>query len=117
MKKLSLLFVALFGVSILTACSPSPSDGILDEFATCIKDVWIRVYVMDGCWHCINQEKMFGSSFNKLNVINCSSEAKRCGMIQWTPTWVLPNADQLPGVQSLEKLSEISGCELPAEDL
>jgi hypothetical protein len=53
----------------------------LDDFATCIKDAGITVYVQDGCSHCITQEKLFGASFDKLNVVNCSLEIEKCGAI------------------------------------
>jgi len=117
MKKIFLFVITLFGIFMLSACSQNIDDGKLDEFATCIKDAGINVYVMDGCGHCINQKKLFGSSFDKLNIINCTSEREKCGAIEWTPTWVLPNAEQYAGVQSLEELAELSNCELPAEDL
>ena len=81
MKKLSLVVVALLGVSILSACTQVTVDGTLDDFATCVKDAGITVYVQDGCSHCITQEKLFGSSFDKLNVVNCTLEGEKCGAI------------------------------------
>jgi hypothetical protein len=52
-----------------------------------------------------------------LNVVNCSLEIEKCGAIGWTPTWILPNAEQLNWLQSLETLSEVSECDLIVDDM
>lgn len=117
MKKYFVGALALW-VVVLTGCSSSTiTNGALDDFATCIKDAGITVYVADGCGHCTTQKNLFEGSFELLNSVSCNKEPERCGIIKGrTPTWVLANGEQLVGVQSLEKLAEASACELPVTE-
>lgn len=67
------------------------------------------LYVQLGCHACKNQEEIFGDNLKYLNVIDCWYEREKCGEITATPTWII-NGETYKGVQSLEKLKELTGC-------
>jgi|TARA_B100001971_G_C18128696_1_gene503579 hypothetical protein len=70
-----------------------------------------ELYVQLGCHACETQEKMFGENYNYLNIIDCADESEKCAQaqIRATPTWII-NEQSYRGVQSLEKLKELTGC-------
>jgi glutaredoxin len=94
--------------------SPQDSAGNLDEFAQCLSQKGVVMYGLESCSHCQNQKKLFGSSFQYVNYIECRAEPGRCleNEIQQVPAWVFPDGKKLEGEQSLEKLSQASGCRL-----
>ena len=49
--------------------------------------------------------------FLKLNVIDCFYEQEKCTNIQYTPTWII-NGQKYEGFQSIEKLKELTGCQM-----
>ena len=71
------------------------------------------MYGTDWCPHCKDQKERFGGSFRLINYVNCdynSDECLRNGVTGY-PTWKI-NGQNYPGVQPLDKLSLISGCNL-----
>ena len=72
------------------------------------------------CSHCQEQKKMFGSSIEFINYIECASpgnpkemtaQCKAAG-ISGYPTWIFPGNVKLSGSQPLDKLSKMSSCPL-----
>lgn len=125
MKKLSsttVIFVAVFGIlgALLTAAiwqNVRPTG--LDDFAQCLTDNGATVYSAWWCPHCQDQKADFGPSYSKVNLVECGAgqgqiNSQACPNIRSTPTWTDAEGNQYPGRQSLESLSEIYGCELPA---
>ncbi len=80
-----------------------------EEIAMCIGEN-SELYVQLGCNACETQKEMFGDNYKYLNVIDCWSEKEKCSEIQYTPTWII-NGEKYTGVQSIEKLKELTGCE------
>jgi len=121
----------VFGVILLTitffAQKSGVPSGFYDDFAQCIEERGMKMYGSLGCSFCAKQRGMFGDSFDKhVNEIECDprfegSQVERCvaKKISHTPTWIHEREDGSEifrfdsGVQSLEKLAEVSGCELP----
>jgi lipopolysaccharide export system protein LptC len=66
------------------------------------------LYIATGCSACAYQEKIFGLNFRYLNTIDCAFTPEKCSDIQ-TPTWII-NGKKTVGVQSIEKLKELTGC-------
>ena len=94
--------------------------GKLDAFATCIKDSGASYYGAFWCPNCKNQEALFGRSAKLLPRVECSTpdgkgqlpvcqEAK----IEGYPTWQFADGTRVSGTQSLERLSELTSCQLP----
>ncbi len=85
-----------------------------EEVAKCIGSKSV-LYVQLGCYACGLQEDMFGENYKHLNKIDCWFEQEKCletiakdGFYQ-TPTWII-NGKKYEGVQTIEKLKELTGC-------
>jgi hypothetical protein len=114
------------GVSYFTQKGFTPTKNY-DSFAQCLTEKGWAEYGTFWCPNCARQKLMFGDSFQYLEYVECdprgdNPQTDRCLIrdIEKTPTWMRESADnvteyeRLIGVQSLEGLSEISGC--PLED-
>ncbi len=94
--------------------TPSPYDA----FAQCLTDSGATMYGAWWCSHCENQKELFGSSFDNVNYIECSTAARTMNQtcsdagIEGYPTWRFSDGSQLSGEQSLETLAQKSGCSL-----
>lgn len=70
------------------------------------------LYVQTGCSHCKDQEDLFGGNIKYLNIVDCIDEEnrKKCidEGIESIPTWII-NGQKYVGVQSIEKLKELTG--------
>ena len=110
MKKKSWITVLVI-ISVITLAiiimARSP-DGSTKEIATCIGEN-SEFYVQLGCHACVIQEEMFGENAQYLNIIDCFYDREKCSDIQSTPTWII-NGQKYVGVQSIEKLKELTGC-------
>ncbi len=69
------------------------------------------LYTQLGCSACKKQENLFGENYQYLNVIDCFYEQEECieKQIKYTPTWIVNNKEYI-GVQSIEKLQELTNC-------
>lgn len=119
-----LLGILGIGISYFTQKGLTPKKNY-DEFARCLTaDGWAE-YGTFWCPNCARQKLMFGDSFQYLEYVECdprgdNPQTDRCltRNIEKTPTWIRESDDnstefeRLIGLQSLEKLSEVSGCAL-----
>lgn len=84
-------------------------NGNTDEkTAKCIGQKAI-LYVSTTCPHCSNQKEMFGENLKYINLINCNIEIEKCQNIMYVPSWEI-NGQIYTGVQSIDKLKELTGC-------
>jgi len=67
------------------------------------------LYVQLGCHACGRQEEMFGENVKYLNIIDCFFQREKCEDIVATPTWKI-NEELIRGVQSIEELKQLTGC-------
>lgn len=100
---------------------------IYNEFAQCLSDKGYIMYGSITCASCARQRTMFGEeAFKNIKEIECdprnpNNVAELCiaKNIKGTPTWIQEDADGKElyrfdkGFQTMEKLSEVSGCKLP----
>jgi glutaredoxin len=72
------------------------------------------MYGTDWCPHCQAQKRLFGSSFQYVNYVNCDLSADACQVagVQGYPTWVFPNGKSLSGEQELETLASQVACQV-----
>ena len=95
--------------------APSPYD----EFASCLSSAGTTMYGAWWCPHCENQKDLFGSAFDNVTYVECSTPARtmnqicRDAGIQGYPTWEFSDGSRVSGEQSLETLVLKSGCALP----
>lgn len=103
---------ALVLLVVLAGCA-----GQYDAFAKCLTENKVTMYGAYWCPHCAAQKEVFGSSFKHVTYVECSLPNK-AGQTQFCkdqaiksyPTWEFEGADRLTGKQSLQALSEKSGC-------
>ncbi len=106
------LFLGFLVLSVVLAgCTSGP--GEYDSFAKCLTEKGVKMYGTEWCPHCQNQKRLFGSSFDNINYIDCDIRREECvnAGIQGYPTWII-KGQQYPGEKSLEELSDLTGCEL-----
>jgi hypothetical protein len=106
---LTVIFVLIL-VGVLLAVRKSPHPDTTEEIAKCIGKNAI-LYTQLGCHACETQEQMFGENYQHLNVVDCFYDRETCTekQIEYTPTWIINN-EKIIGVQSIEKLQELTGC-------
>src|SRR3989338_5467270 len=129
MKKEFLIALSAFIIVLSSCTSPTTeqssqtSSANLDSFAQCLKEKSVKMYGSYICSACLATKKMFGSSFEYIEEIEChpkgpNPQTDLCLKrdIKKTPTWILEKDNQeigrFAGFQSLEDLSEFSGCPL-----
>jgi len=99
-----IILVIIFAIVIIR----KPTQTTEEEVAKCIGENSV-IYVQLGCHACETQEKMFGNYTSYLNKIDCFYEKNKCPNIDATPTWIIKGQSYV-GVQSIEKLKELTGC-------
>jgi len=114
------LFIFVFLALIIIAVAINAGKpGKYDEFAKCLTEKGFKEYGAYWCPHCLEQKKMFGKSYKYVNYVECDARGSNANPVECNakgitgyPTWIMGNGERLSGVQSLEVLSRISGCEL-----
>tara|TARA_Y100000310_G_C20701911_1_gene830794 strand:+ start:6976 stop:7806 length:831 start_codon:yes stop_codon:yes gene_type:complete len=120
MMLLLILTIAAFVVFNFTL---APTEDYT-EFAQCLTDQGITMYGSYLCSHCITQKNAFGDAVEFIDYVEChpdgpNPQTELCTEkdISGTPIWLWESdgeeLSRLPGAQSLDTLSEWSGCELP----
>ena len=89
------------------------NTGSLDSFAECLAEKGVILFINEGCPYCAKQKEIFGNSVQYLDIVKCEEYGGTCSenKIDRVPTWLI-NGEKYVGVQTLESLSEISGCVL-----
>jgi hypothetical protein len=78
------------------------------------------MYGLYWCTHCAEQKDLFGPSFQYVPYIECGVKGSRseeavCAQsgVKNFPTWQFADGARVEGTQSLQFLSQKSGCSLP----
>lgn len=100
----------------------SSKPGKYDGFATCLTEKGATMYGAYWCPHCQEQKKLFGSSWDKVNYVECSlpnaaGQTQECieKGISGYPVWEFADGKRLSGVLGLDQLASFTSCELPVE--
>ncbi len=101
---LVIIAVVLLAIFLINNKKPETPD----EIAKCIGRNSV-LYTQLGCHACESQKNLFGESYQYLNKIDCWFEGDKCSDIQKTPTWLI-KGEKYEGVQSIDKLKELTGC-------
>ena len=114
MKRSTLWTIGVVAAVLLLAyfILSKPAVKLTDNIAECIGENSI-VYEQLGCHACETQQELFGEDYEYLNSVDCFFEREKCSdaKIRATPTWVI-DGKKIEGVQSIEKLQELTGCQL-----
>ena len=106
-------------VPMLHAVADKPD---LSEFARCLAKKQVSMYGAYWCPHCAEQKEKFGQAFKYVPYVECAvvgqppavqTPACREMQIHKYPTWVFPDGDRVEAIQTLEQLSQRTGCKLP----
>jgi thiol-disulfide isomerase/thioredoxin len=110
---LSLVTLLLVG-GIALASRPSKSNPALDTFAKCLSEKKFTMYGAYWCPHCQAQKKLFGDSFQYVPNVECTQQVDLCleKKIEGYPTWIASDGARFSGQLTLEKISEITQCQL-----
>lgn len=104
----------------LTELSPE-----LEQFNQCLVDSGAQYYGASWCPNCANQSKLLGfikpstpPSYIECSLVQGNPLAPVCqdAGIRAFPTWDFTDGTRLEGTQTLETLSQYSGCPLPSSD-
>jgi len=113
MKKSLIITITIILAVIIFAVimRSNMGNGTQEQTAICIGKNSV-VYIQLGCHACESQEKLFGDTYKYINEVDCFYEREKCSNeeIRVTPTWVI-NEQKYEGVQSIEKLKELTGCD------
>ena len=92
-------------------------QGMYDSFAKCLAEKKVTMYGAYWCSHCQNEKRNFGSSFQYVPYVECTQEVELCRAkgVAGYPTWITEDGKKYEGEQGLNRLAEISGCELKAD--
>lgn len=104
------------GFTWYAVSSKKPSEpNKYDAFAQCLAKRELTMYGAVWCTHCQNQKKEFSTSFQYVPYVECPDNIKLCtdkGVTGY-PTWITKDGQKFEGEQPLEKLAQVSGCQLP----
>ena len=111
------IFIFVIGFAAWILFSGKETEEAHDAFAKCLAEKNVVMYGADGCSHCQNEKKAFGSSFQYVPYVECPDNPQLCleKGIEGYPTWMFADGRKLEGEQGLEKLSIESGCALLEE--
>lgn len=90
----------------------------LDAFAQCLNEKGAVMYGASWCPHCQAEKEAFGTSFQYVNYVECTTDQDKCDAagVEGVPTWILADGTKAVGTQGLQKLSGLTGCPLPAAE-
>ncbi len=108
--------IGYFGFTFITGRVAEP--GVYDEFAQCLTERGAVFYGAYWCHFCAQQKDLLGSSMEFIKYVECDSKGKNAqpelcaeNNIRGYPTWII-DGKSYSGVQSLERLSELTDCQL-----
>lgn len=107
------LFILIVLFSSMTIYSYAKKPGKYNDFAKCLTEKGAVIYGNDYCSYTNIQLNFFGKSKEYLNYIKCADNEKLCNekSVKTTPTWEI-DGKMYEQVQTFEKLSAITGCEI-----
>jgi hypothetical protein len=106
----------------LSGVAGSAAEKNYAPFAQCLAKKQVSMYGAYWCSHCAEQKEKFGDSFKYVHYVECAvvgqspqvqSQACQEMQIHKYPTWVFPDGERVEAIQTLEQLSERTGCKLP----
>ena len=110
------IFAALGLAIILLSLSVNSymkKPGQYNDFTNCFTEKGAVIYGNDFCSYTAQQLNYFGKSKKYLNYVKCIDNEELCNSkgVSITPTWEI-NGKSYSGVQTFERLSAITGCDL-----
>ena len=112
-----LILGAITTVVINSTTKPHVISTKYDTFAQCLASKKITMYGAVYCAHCRAQKALFEDSFKYVPYVECTKNPDLCLQkgIESYPTWITEKGEKYVGEQSLETLSKLTSCVLPAK--
>ena len=102
------ILIVIIALISFMVYSSSKKPGQYDNFAKCLSEKGAIMYgAIEWCKYTKEQANMFGKSFKYVNYM----DYKEGPDISITPTWII-NGQKYERVQSFEKLTELTGCQI-----
>ena len=121
----AIVIVILIAISVIyktdNKTGGSSGGGQYDSVAQCLTDKGVKMYGAYWCPHCQAQKKDFGKSFELIDYVECAEgtngQTQVCtdAGIEGYPTWVFADGTRLEGEQTINKLAQTAGCEMPEQ--
>jgi hypothetical protein len=120
---LYLAAAAIIVIFLIVVANRNTSPSRYESFAKCVTDSGAKMWGAWWCPHCSKQKALFEGAFDKINYVECSAPGTRAMIqqckddgIEGYPTWQFSDGSRLSGEQTLEELSEKTGCVLPSAE-
>ena len=91
--------------------------GPYDSLTQCLTQHGVKMYGAFWCPHCAAQKKVFGSSWQYVNYVECSlpngqgqNDLCTAAGIEGYPTWEFAGGNRVPSELSVEQLTQLSNC-------
>jgi len=121
-KNIFFLIIGLLILGTIITIISRPAESNIsstkyDTFAKCLALKNLTMYGTVWCSHCKAEKARFGDSFKYVPYVECTENPNLCleKGVESYPTWLDENGGKYIGEQGLEKLSQISSCELPID--
>jgi hypothetical protein len=98
------------------------NTGNLDHFAKCLTQKQLTMYGHYLCPHCAEQKEKFAESFQYIHYVECGvfgqpmtiqNQTCKDMQIKRYPTWVFADGERVEAVETMQQLSQKTGCKLP----
>lgn len=101
--------------NVVPYSKPKQRPFTVENLVECLASNGAVLYGASWCPHCQIQKAMFEDELKNIKYVECATYegAKKCDAagIHGYPTWVI-NGNHYTGTKSLQKLSDIAGCNL-----
>lgn len=110
---IGVIVIIAIAAAVMSMNQEPLGPGPYDDFAQCLTSEGAVMYGTDSCTYCKAQKADFGNSFQYINYVNCDFDSGACDAagVRGFPTWTYELA-KLEGKQSLNYLSDLTGCPL-----
>ena len=113
----SVLVLILF---LVAGCASQYPKEQVDAFAKCLTEKDVKMYGTFWCPKCAEQKKMFSTSFQYINYVECDprgddEQSELCieKEVLKYPDWEFADGERKVGILPFETLSEKTGCLAP----
>ncbi len=115
-----IILAIIIGIFFLSNGKEKSSSALMDDFAKCLTEKGAVMYGTFWCPHCAKTKKLFGSSFNYINYIECdprgdNEQSILCisKSIDKYDTWEFSDGTRIIIEPTLEQFSQKTGCVVP----
>ena len=107
---IGIIVLIISSISAIIIIKKSMQNHTKKEEILCIASK-SEIYISRTCSACAYQKSLIGDYIRYFNMIDCMTETQKCAEneIMHVPSWII-NGTKYEGVQSIEKLKELTNC-------